>query len=87
MHIAERLYLRGFMTYPRTESTSYPKAFDFNGITKALQNNPEFSYIKDLSFQNAKKGVDAGDHPPITPTTMVPSSLSYDEQKIYNYVC
>ena len=32
MHIAERLYLSGYTTYPRTESTSYPKAFDFKGI-------------------------------------------------------
>jgi len=36
MVIAERLYLRGYLTYPRTESTSYPKAFDFQGIRNNL---------------------------------------------------
>ena len=32
MHAAERLYLSGYMTYPRTESTQYPTKFDFKSI-------------------------------------------------------
>lgn len=36
-----------------------------------------------------KAGHDAGDHPPITPTTKVamPGSLGHDEWKLYEYVC
>ena len=29
MHAAEKLYLGGFITYPRTESSQYPSNFDF----------------------------------------------------------
>ncbi|MFO0131339.1 MAG: DNA topoisomerase [bacterium] len=34
MQIAEHLYLSGYVTYPRTESSSYPKNFDFKNICK-----------------------------------------------------
>ena len=31
MRVAERLYLNGFLTYPRTESTRYPASFNLDG--------------------------------------------------------
>jgi DNA topoisomerase-3 len=36
MHCAEKLYLGGFITYPRTESTSFPHNFNFLGVTTCL---------------------------------------------------
>lgn len=36
MHVAERLYLSGMITYPRTESTSYPNNFEFKSVISAL---------------------------------------------------
>lgn len=36
MHVAERLYLSGYMTYPRTESTHYPSNYDFKGQIEKL---------------------------------------------------
>lgn len=42
MHIAERLYLQGYITYPRTETTSYPSKFDFKGVTSSLSGVNEF---------------------------------------------
>lgn len=32
MRVAEHLYLSGFVTYPRTESTTYSANFNFNEI-------------------------------------------------------
>lgn len=34
----------------------------------------------------SKKGVDVGDHPPITPTENVPHSLAGAEKGLYEYV-
>ena len=41
MQVAERLYLSGFMTYPRTETTSYPKNFNFKILVERLGNYDE----------------------------------------------
>ncbi len=30
--IAERLYTSGYLSYPRTESSAYPKGFDFREV-------------------------------------------------------
>lgn len=38
MHVAERLYLSGLLTYPRTESTSYPNKFEFKSVINSLCN-------------------------------------------------
>lgn len=32
MQVAEKLYLGGYITYPRTESTKYADRFDFNVV-------------------------------------------------------
>jgi DNA topoisomerase-3 len=31
LSVAERLYLSGYLSYPRTESTKYPTSFDIVG--------------------------------------------------------
>ncbi len=71
MKMAEHLYLRGFITYPRTESTTFSSNFDFNEILGQHAGNPHWGqYAASLlknGFNKPKKGVDAGDHPPITP--------------------
>jgi DNA topoisomerase-3 len=36
LSVAERLYLQGFLTYPRTESTAYPDKFDHNSVVSAI---------------------------------------------------
>lgn len=36
MHVAERLYLSGYITYPRTETTSYASGFNFEEIVKKM---------------------------------------------------
>lgn len=91
LQTAERLYLSGYLSYPRTESSSYPKSFD---IAEALQSqasdNRWGSYVRDLlreGHSRSKGGVDMGDHPPITPCRSAgPGELSGDMARVYDLV-
>ncbi|KAL5542809.1 hypothetical protein UlMin_010519 [Ulmus minor] len=92
MQIAERLYTRGFISYPRTESTAYPSSFDFQGTLGTLANNPTWgTYVKKLltdGYSKPKLGTDAGDHPPITPMlSATEDMLDNDAWRLYDYVC
>jgi DNA topoisomerase IA len=40
MAVAERLYIQGFISYPRTESTKYPEAFNFEELLVAQASHP-----------------------------------------------
>lgn len=70
MQTAERLYMSGYLSYPRTESTAYPQGFDLQGTVRQMASHPTFGqYANDLlkDLKKPKGGHDAGDHPPITP--------------------
>ena len=66
LSIAERLYLSGYLSYPRTESTKYPKSFDIVGTLKEQSyDNRWGQYVGELlkSGPNVGKGgADMGDH-------------------------
>lgn len=70
MHRAEQLYMDGYTTYPRTESSSYPSSFNFDEVLEQLRGHSQYKEaIASIKRINPRKGVDAGDHPPITPTS------------------
>ena len=91
MKTAEHLYLRGFITYPRTESTSYSSNFNFDEILDNHKSNSEWGdYVKKLKtegYEKPRSGHDAGDHPPITPVRSADSQDLGDlEWKIYSFI-
>ncbi len=91
MQIAERLYTQGFISYPRTETTQYAANFDLNEALSLQTKNPIWGdYARKLlggSFQNPRKGQDAGDHPPITPTAeATQATLSGDSWRLYDFI-
>ena len=43
MQLAEELYLRGFLSYPRTESSGFPPGFDFLTPLEELAAHPAWS--------------------------------------------
>ena len=71
LSIAEHLYLSGYITYPRTESTAYAPSFDLMSIIKSLSEVGDFHehchHLLTGGFKKPHKGINAGDHPPITP--------------------
>jgi|TARA_B110000285_G_scaffold229167_2_gene293412 DNA topoisomerase III len=91
LKIAEGLYLRGFTTYPRTESTTFSNNFNFKEVLSALKEHHEFGeYAGGLlknGYEKPRKGVDAGDHPPITPVRAArPGELGDRERQVYEYI-
>ena len=91
MQAAERLYLQGILSYPRTESTAYPASFDINGALRQQLPHPYWGdYVGKLleaGYTKPKGGKDMGDHPPITPCRLAnPNELHGDEERVYELV-
>ena len=94
MRSAEHLYLSGYVSYPRTESSSYPPSFDFADTLQQQRPHPEWGrYAEQLLLSTkggdwshlARKGVDVGDHPPITPVALARPQvdLTGDDERVY----
>lgn len=91
MRCAESLYLSGFTTYPRTESTDFSPNFDFKEVLREHRSHPEWGFFATDLLENGhhrpKKGIDAGDHPPITPVKSATAGmLGHREWTLYNYI-
>lgn len=91
MHVAERLYTQGFISYPRTETTQYPDNFNFREVVQQqVKSNVWGECARKLmsgDLQQPRKGTDKGDHPPITPTAFADNStLTGDAWRLYEFV-
>ncbi|GBN95183.1 DNA topoisomerase 3-beta-1, partial [Araneus ventricosus] len=91
MSLAEKLYTQGYISYPRTETTSYPENFDIRGILQLQSKSSEWGKdVQELlsgTMTRPRKGHDAGDHPPITPMKLATrNELDADSWKIYDYI-
>ncbi|CAK9078862.1 DNA topoisomerase 3-beta-1 (DNA topoisomerase III beta-1) [Durusdinium trenchii] len=90
LHLAERLYLDGYLTYPRTETNTYPKNFDLQGAVRAQTGHPVWgSYSNDLlsgGLARPREGVDMGDHPPITPVRAATEGQLGDAYRLYDMI-
>jgi DNA topoisomerase-3 len=82
--------LQGFLTYPRTETTKYAPTFDFKAPLKQLEGGKLGKLAKQLISQGplvSSGGHDAGDHPPITPTSKAPTQFENPkEEQLYDLV-
>jgi DNA topoisomerase IA len=91
MQTAERLYLSGYLSYPRTESSAYPQSFDIAETLQQQVGDARWSsYVRALLREGHNKsrgGVDMGDHPPITPCRAAgQGELSGDMARVYEFV-
>ncbi|KAM3427461.1 hypothetical protein MY4824_009430 [Beauveria thailandica] len=92
MTIAEGLYNKGFISYPRTETDRFDKGMNLRALVQKQtpdQRWGDFAQgLVDGGFQQPREGRhDDKAHPPIHPITYAaPSVLNYDEGRLYEYV-
>uniref|UniRef100_A0A1B6CJT6 DNA topoisomerase n=1 Tax=Clastoptera arizonana TaxID=38151 RepID=A0A1B6CJT6_9HEMI len=89
MAIAEKLYTKGLISYPRTETNIFPKELNLRNLVEMHTSSPNWGDFASRILNNGpnprqgKKSDQA--HPPIHPTKYV-DNLSGNEAKIYEYV-
>src|SRR5262245_37686907 len=75
MRIAEDLYMDGYISYPRTDNTVYPKSLDTKELVKQLVAVDDFKaawFLLDKGALEPTRGKkETTDHPPIYPTQAV----------------
>jgi DNA topoisomerase I len=90
MRIAEDLYMDGFISYPRTDNTVYPKSLNTRELVSSLVKVPEFSAAAplldgDLTPTRGRK--ETTDHPPIHPThALNPGALEGPKRRVYELI-
>lgn len=91
MQVAENLYTRGFISYPRVDNTVYPQSLNLVSIARSLKGyQPVSKYIDEILSQKnitpTRGKKQSTDHPPIYPTGDIPVFLDSYEKKIYDLV-
>ncbi|MEW5897229.1 MAG: DNA topoisomerase I [Nanoarchaeota archaeon] len=91
LDIAQRLYLAGVTSYPRTSSQQLDPKLGFREILSKLSKQPHYELLakkllgqKELKPNNGSKTDPA--HPAIYPTGQVPKVLKFREQKVYDLI-
>ncbi|HJJ52291.1 MAG TPA: DNA topoisomerase I, partial [Methanocorpusculum sp.] len=92
MSRAEELYMRGFISYPRTDNTTYPKSLNIseqlNLFSRGIFRN-EVAFVKEnLRAAPTRGRKETTDHPPIYPTGQatpedIPDTVTW---KLYEFV-
>jgi len=91
MSVAENLYINGYISYPRTDNTTYPPSLNLKEIARAFLDS-EFSKEAKLVLDQKEIVPSRGrkettDHPPIYPTAVANRrQLTANEWKIYELV-
>lgn len=91
MKIAEDLYTAGYISYPRTENTEYPRSLGLKNVLEKLRDSDFKKEAEEILAQESiipSRGKRrTTDHPPIYPTAGVKSEkLKGDKWKLYELI-
>ena len=91
MSVAEELYTSGYISYPRTENTEYPKSLSLKGVLERLKDSSFAEEAKEILSQEkilpSRGKRRTTDHPPIYPTSSAtPDKLKGDKWKLYELI-
>ncbi|PCH07497.1 DNA topoisomerase, type IA [Penicillium occitanis (nom. inval.)] len=85
MQIAETLYTRGFISYPRTETDQFDKAIDLKKLVEKQVPDRTWGQYAQGTPRAGKNNDQA--HPPIHPICAVaPSALKDEEKRVFDFV-
>jgi len=92
MSLAETLYQRGLISYPRTDNTVFHASISMRKILESLLRVEEFYPVVEKLLSKKKLVPSRGkkatkDHPPIHPVGVPKEKLSPLEWRIYELVC
>ncbi len=88
--LAQRLYINGLISYPRTSSQKLPKEIGYKNILQKISRQKEYKgFCNELlkKYLMPKQGskTDAA-HPAIYPTGVIPKAIKPREKKVYDLV-
>lgn len=90
MRIAESLYVNGYISYPRTDNTVYPKSLDAREILSLFLKSEFAEHAESLlktGLTPTRGKKETMDHPPIHPASLATrKQLKEDEWKVYELV-
>ncbi|KAL2352877.1 DNA topoisomerase [Cryomyces antarcticus] len=92
MKIAEDLYTKGWISYPRTETDQFDKGMDLRAlVSKQTPSQPWGAFASNLlagAFNAPRAGRNNDKaHPPIHPVSFVaPTALTDEERRVYEFV-
>lgn len=91
MKIAEDLYTSGYISYPRTENTEYPRTLGLRNVLEKLKDSDFAAQAEELLKQEkifpSRGKRRTTDHPPIYPTSGATSKkLKGDKWKLYELI-
>ena len=91
MKLAEDLYTAGYISYPRTENTEYPRSLSLKVVLEKLRDSDFKKEAEEIlaqpSIMPSRGKRRTTDHPPIYPTAGVKSDkLKGDKWKLYELI-
>ncbi len=93
LEIAQKLYIEGVTSYPRTSSQKLPKELELDKIIDKLKKQKDYAILAEKVLKiNPKLKPNEGPktdpaHPAIYPTGEMPKNLNPQEQKLYDLIC
>ncbi|NXA04200.1 TOP3A topoisomerase, partial [Sapayoa aenigma] len=90
MTLAEKLYTKGFISYPRTETNIFPKELNLSALVQQQIQDPNWGAfaqrILDQGGPTPRSGTKSDQaHPPIHPTKYT-ANLQGNEQRLYEFI-
>ncbi|GBM94073.1 DNA topoisomerase 3-alpha [Araneus ventricosus] len=89
MTIAEKLYTKGYISYPRTETNIFPKELNLVSLVEQQREDPNWGAFAERVLQwgaNPRQGNKTDNaHPPIHPTKYV-NTLQGNDKAVYELV-